>query len=612
MSRSGCARCGCATDRRRGRCTRCDPGRTYVNVGFWSTVPIEPGRADGDVNRRIEEAVAEHGGHKSLYSDAYYDEDEFCALYGGEAYDDAQEDGTTPTDAARPLREGGGSTMTSRRPRALARRLGAVTAGETSSSGSFAAAGAGALLGVRRQHRRRPDDAALGLDLQHPRGSPTSPPRPGELGLARAYVAGRPRASRAAIPATRTTLLQAASTTTCELRRPPPADALELVRALGLRTLLPPAPPPQEALPRWRRTLTACGTASRATPTAIQPPLRRLQPVLRAGARPVDDLHLRRLPDARRRRSRRPRSHKYDLVAASSGCSRGCGCSTSAAAGAAWSATPPSTTACRRSASRCRASRPSWAQQAIARDGLDRPRRGAPPRLPRRHRERLRRGQLDRADRAHRGAQLPGVLPLPASQAAPGRPAAQPLHHPADNNTGAAARRVHRPLRLPGRRAHRVGPIIVEAMQDAGLEVRHEENLREHYALTLRGWCANLVEHWDDGVAEAGCRTAQVWGLYMAGSRLGFETQRDPAAPGAGRQARRSRAATVGLPLRPWWTALSHQEFSIRRAPSSFCSSSSADLLGVAARCVCAVDRGRPPQSCSSSCRTQLPVTGRA
>jgi FAD/FMN-containing dehydrogenase len=59
---------------------------TYVNVGFWSTVAIEDGRADGDVNRQIEAVVAEHGGHKSLYSDAYYEADEFWALYGGEDY----------------------------------------------------------------------------------------------------------------------------------------------------------------------------------------------------------------------------------------------------------------------------------------------------------------------------------------------------------------------------------------------------------------------------------------------------------------------------------------------------------------------------------------------
>jgi FAD/FMN-containing dehydrogenase len=63
-----------------------EPGEDYVNVGFWSTVPIEPGARDGDVNRRVEDAVAAHGGHKSLYSDAYYEEDRFWSLYGGAAY----------------------------------------------------------------------------------------------------------------------------------------------------------------------------------------------------------------------------------------------------------------------------------------------------------------------------------------------------------------------------------------------------------------------------------------------------------------------------------------------------------------------------------------------
>ena len=61
-------------------------GVPYVNVGFWSTVPIEPGRADGDVNRDVERVVAELGGHKSLYSDAYYDRGAFYAKYGGTAY----------------------------------------------------------------------------------------------------------------------------------------------------------------------------------------------------------------------------------------------------------------------------------------------------------------------------------------------------------------------------------------------------------------------------------------------------------------------------------------------------------------------------------------------
>jgi FAD/FMN-containing dehydrogenase len=63
-----------------------EPGRTYVNVGFWGTVPIAAGAADGDVNRAVEQAVADHAGHKSLYSDSYYDRETFDRLYGADAY----------------------------------------------------------------------------------------------------------------------------------------------------------------------------------------------------------------------------------------------------------------------------------------------------------------------------------------------------------------------------------------------------------------------------------------------------------------------------------------------------------------------------------------------
>jgi FAD/FMN-containing dehydrogenase len=67
-----------------------DPDETYVNVGFWSTVPISAGGHDGEVNRRIEKAVADHDGHKSLYSDSFYPAEEFWALYGGSAYRDVK------------------------------------------------------------------------------------------------------------------------------------------------------------------------------------------------------------------------------------------------------------------------------------------------------------------------------------------------------------------------------------------------------------------------------------------------------------------------------------------------------------------------------------------
>ena len=64
---------------------------------------------------------------------------------------------------------------------------------------------------------------------------------------------------------------------------------------------------------------------------------------------------------------------------------------------------------------------------------------------------------------------------------------------------------------------------IMGVMNTSGFEIRHEENLREHYSLTLKHWCDNLEAHWDEAVAEAGLGTARVWRLYMAASRLGFD-----------------------------------------------------------------------------------------
>ncbi|GAB09145.1 putative oxidoreductase [Gordonia araii NBRC 100433] len=62
-----------------------EPHRSYVNVGFWSAVPVTPGQP-GYTNRLIEKQVAALDGHKSLYSESFYSPDEFDALYGGERY----------------------------------------------------------------------------------------------------------------------------------------------------------------------------------------------------------------------------------------------------------------------------------------------------------------------------------------------------------------------------------------------------------------------------------------------------------------------------------------------------------------------------------------------
>jgi cyclopropane-fatty-acyl-phospholipid synthase len=95
------------------------------------------------------------------------------------------------------------------------------------------------------------------------------------------------------------------------------------------------------------------------------------------------------------------------------------------------------------------------------------------------------------------------------------------------------------------------------AMNSAGFEIRHEENLREHYALTLKHWCENLEDHWDEAVAEAGLGTARVWRLYMAASRLGFDINMIQLHQMLG--VKLGPGGTSGMPLRPdFSTQLAH------------------------------------------------------
>ncbi|MFJ9595348.1 class I SAM-dependent methyltransferase [Streptomyces virginiae] len=70
-----------------------------------------------------------------------------------------------------------------------------------------------------------------------------------------------------------------------------------------------------------------------------------------------------------------------------------------------------------------------------------------------------------------------------------------------------------------------VGTTVGE-LERAGFEVRDVEALREHYALTLRAWVARLEEHWEEAVALTSAGRARVWQLYMAASALGFERGR--------------------------------------------------------------------------------------
>jgi cyclopropane-fatty-acyl-phospholipid synthase len=91
---------------------------------------------------------------------------------------------------------------------------------------------------------------------------------------------------------------------------------------------------------------------------------------------------------------------------------------------------------------------------------------------------------------------------------------------------------------------------IVSAMQDNGFEVRHEENLREHYGRTLAAWAANLDRHRDEAEREAGAGRTRVWRLYLTGSQLGFERHTLELHQVLGV---RTDAGAAAFPLRPDW-----------------------------------------------------------
>ncbi|MGH3565592.1 MAG: class I SAM-dependent methyltransferase [Pseudonocardia sp.] len=139
-----------------------------------------------------------------------------------------------------------------------------------------------------------------------------------------------------------------------------------------------------------------------------------------------------------------------------------------------------------------------------------------------------------------------------ASLASRLRPGGRLLNHCITQPHTPTARRVNPFVAryvFPDGELHPIGPLVA-TMNDAGFEVRHDENLREHYALTLAGWGANLDEHWDSAVAEVGLGRARVWRLYMAASRVAFERNNLQLHQVLG--VRSDGGGCSGFPLRGW------------------------------------------------------------
>jgi cyclopropane-fatty-acyl-phospholipid synthase len=90
--------------------------------------------------------------------------------------------------------------------------------------------------------------------------------------------------------------------------------------------------------------------------------------------------------------------------------------------------------------------------------------------------------------------------------------------------------------------------IMLATAESAGFEIRDVENLREHYALTLRHWLRRLEAHHDEALGFIDETTYRVWRLYIAGAAHGF--QRGHIAVYQTLLAKPGTAGRVDLPLR--------------------------------------------------------------
>jgi len=394
-----------------------------------------------------------------------------------------------------------------------------------------------------------PADAEVSVHLATPRGVAYLATAPGSLGLARAYVAGDLEVT-GIHPGDPYDLLRLLGR--LRWQRPDTRTLARIARTLGVRRLIPPAPPSQEALPDWRRTLEGLRHSRRRDAEAIQhhydvsntfyEMLLGPSMTYTCACYPREDATL-----------EEAQATKYDLVARKLDLQPGMrlldvGCGWGGMvrhAVANYGVTALGVTLSREQA--------EWAQAEIERQGLA-------GKAEVRH--------LDYRDVTETGfdavssiglTEHIGVANYPAYFAflrSKLRVGGRLLNHsitrpntihPPRVRGGFIDRYVFPDGELTG-----VGRIISE-MQNARIEVRHEENLREHYARTCGAWCQNLVANWEECVAEVGEATAKVWGLYLAGSRLGFEDDHIELHQVLG--VKLSEDGTSGMPLRPTWAS---------------------------------------------------------
>lgn len=390
-----------------------------------------------------------------------------------------------------------------------------------------------------------PENAPYGLHLNSTRGTTYLATAPGDLGMARAYVSGDLEAV-GVHPGDPYEILR--SMADLHFHRPSAKELAAITRSIGWDKLRPIAPPPQEHLPRWRRFAEGLRHSKTRDAEVIHHHYDVSNTFYEYVLGP-SMTYTCAAYESRDQSLEDAQENKYRLVFEKLGLTEGdrlldigCGWGGMVRYAARRGVKVIGATLSREQA--------EWAQKAIAEEGLSglaEVRFSDYRDVPETGFDAISSIGLTEHIGVHNYPSYFGFMKDKLRDG--GRLLNHCITRP-DNRSGAKAGYFIDRYIFPDGELTGSGRIISE-IQNVGLEVRHEENLREHYALTLAGWCRNLVENWDACVAEVGEGTAKVWGLYMAGSRLGFE--RNVVQLHQVLAVKLGPNGEADVPLRPWW-----------------------------------------------------------
>jgi cyclopropane-fatty-acyl-phospholipid synthase len=379
-------------------------------------------------------------------------------------------------------------------------------------------------------------DAPVTIDFRSPRAFSYLATSPNQLGLARAYVAGDIDVSG--------DIYTALSTLAGDKFRVPPGEAVRLLREMGgLRLLRRPPLPPQEVRLRGRlhskkRDSEAIShhydVSNKFYEYLLGPSMAYTCAVYPSPTATLEEAQFTKHDLVARKIGLRPGMRLLDV---------GCGWGGMVMHAAQhYGVKALGVTLSRRQA--------EWAQKAIAEAGL-----GGLAEVRHLDYRDVEEAEFDAISSIglteHIGVrQMPAYFSFLYRRL---RPGGRLLNHcitEPDNTTPIASSGFIRRYIFPDGELTGPGRIISD-MHDAGFEVRHEENLREHYGMTTHAWADNLEAHWEESVAEIGLAKARTWRLYLAGVRLAFEQNHIQLHQVLGVRVRDDGRSD--MPLRPDW-----------------------------------------------------------